>query len=269
MVSGMARSESAEFDKTALRHSGYGHRVHRDYLAHVFRWGWASKYINTASNTGGRRVIEAGCGADAPLFMSLRVVRGINQKPDFYLGVDLNKINRKTTPGTQTARRLVLKEQFNFVADWRVLLEEYGQTFDTAVSFEVIEHMTESHGDEYLRGLNAMLVPGGKLLISTPAFNGHAAKNHIREYTIDELREKIERHGFKIIDRFGTFASYNDIKRGIAETMSSDEAAVLQKVYDRARQFYGDEVMSCFLAPILPDHSRNNAWVAVKERDLD
>lgn len=266
----MEKPESPEFDTTALRYSSYGHRVHRDYLAHVFRWGWASKYINT-SPKGGHRVLEAGCGADAPLYMSLRNVRGINHRPDFYLGVDLNKIAplSKFSMEGKLASQMVLKERFNFVTDWRLLLEQYGPTFDTAVSFEVIEHMTEVHGDEYLRGINALLAPGGKLLISTPVFNGRAANNHIREYTVDELRDKLERHGFHITDRFGTFASYNDIKRGLDETMTSAVATEVRAVYERAREFYGDDVMACFLAPVLPDHSRNNAWVAVKDRDLD
>lgn len=263
-------NEFAEFDTTALRYKGYGHRVHRDYLAHVFRWGWASRYINT-SETGGHRVLEPGCGADAPLYMSLRNVRGVNQKPDFYLGVDLNKIDpvSRVADGTETARRMVLKERFNFVTDWRKLVDEYGQTFDTAVSFEVIEHMTESHGDEYLRGINGLLIQGGRLLLSTPVFNGKAAKNHIREYTIDELREKIERHGFRIESRFGTFASYHDIRRGLAETFTEHEASAISSVYERAREFYGDDVMACFLAPVIPDYSRNNVWIAVKDRNLN
>jgi len=159
---------------------------------------------------------------------------------------------------------MVLREEFNFVERWRELLDEYGATFDLAVSFEVIEHMTEEHGDEYLRGIHELLRPGGELMISTPVFNGVAAANHIREYTIDELREKLERAGFTIKDRFGTFASYNDIKRGIDQAFDSDEAAVMRKLNERVREFYGDEVMACFVAPLMPDHSRNNAWIAVK-----
>lgn len=265
VLSMKAVDQDREFDTTALRSAGYATRVHRDYLAHVFRWGWASRLINTG-DTGAHRVLEAGCGADAPLYLSLRQSRGINHKPDLYVGVDLNKIplieRRSTTAAS--FKSMVLKEEFNFVNRWPELLNEYGATFDMAVSFEVIEHMTESHGDEYLRGVHALLVDGGRLLISTPVFNGHAANNHIKEYTVAELKVKLERAGFTIKDRFGTFASYNDIKRGIDAVFSPEQAVIVKQINERAREFYSDEVMSCFLAPLLPDYSRNNAWIAVK-----
>lgn len=251
----------AEYDTTACRHNAYQHTVHRDYLAHCLRWGWATNFINDTT-----RVLEPGCGADSPLYNALKRSRGSNMRPKLYVGADLNKIKALKTKRQdgELARTMVLLEDFNFVERWREI-EKRWRSFDIAVSFEVIEHMTERHGDEYLDAVHALLKPGGKLILSTPVFNGSAAKNHIREYTVAELHAKLEACGFEVADRFGTFASYPAVKRGLREVMSRDDARVLLGALERAREFYGSEVLSCYLAPLLPDHSRNNAWVAVKK----
>ena len=251
---------SDEFDTTALRYSNHALKIHRDYLAHVFRWGWATRYIGQKQH---RRVLEPGCGADVPLALSLMRVPGTSFHPELYVGVDLNTIPYIKTrrEGTGAAEKFQLKERFNFVERWRELWHEYGPTFDLTVSFEVIEHMTEEHGETYLKAINALMPVGGKLILSTPVFNGHAAQNHIREYTVEELEDKLARNGFAAVDRFGTFASFNDAVKGLREL---DLEQQLQPVYDRCREFYGDEVMASFLAPLLPDHSRNNVWIRQK-----
>ena len=128
--------------------------------------------------------------------------------------------------------------------------------------------MTVEHGQRYLAGINALLPIGGTLILSTPVFNGSAAANHIHEYTVDELDELLSVSGFEHVDRFGTFASFNDIKRAAKE---SDDSAIHAafEMYERARKFYGDEVLACFLAPLFPDHSRNNVWVRKKSTDIN
>lgn len=253
-----------EYDVTSLRYSGKKSSVHRDYLAHCFRWGWAARAVHTK---GFRRIIEPGCGYDSPLHGYLNSTRGLSFRPELYLGADLGPIaaikamRASIDPLTRCTQ---LRENFNFVERYQELLDEFGQTFDLPVSFEVIEHMTEDRGDEYLQAINKMLIFGGSLFISTPVFNGHAAANHIREYTIPELQEKLERNGFEIKKRIGTFASYHDAKRGIAATYEPAAAAVIQGLYDELRGFYGDDVLACFLAPVIPDYSRNNVWVVQK-----
>lgn len=253
-----------EYDTTSLRENSYGMRIHRDYLAHVFRWGWAARYIG---ENAARRVLEPGCGSDAPLVQVLERPPGVNKKPEYYLGLDLGPIShiKRRRENTKASKMLELRERFNFVERYGELVAEHGQTFDLAVSFEVIEHMTEAHGDTYLRGINALMPIGGTLLISTPVFNGSAAANHIREYTVDELEEKLQRAGFAPKARYGTFASFNDIKRALNER--GDDAARLMDMYMHAREFYSDDVLACFLAPLFPDHSRNNAWVRTKVED--
>lgn len=49
-----------------------------------------------------------------------------------------------------------------------VLGPEGGQTFDVVLLTEVIEHVLEPELDAFLRGLGAMLKPGGLLIVTTP-----------------------------------------------------------------------------------------------------
>lgn len=252
--------EHGSYDTTSLRKTSMERRVHRDYLAHVFRWGWADRYIGQRQQLH-RRVVEAGCGQDMPLFNVFTLQQ--SYLPDLYVGVDLNSIPwlRKKKEGSYAWADV--REKFNFVERYGELLADYGPTFDFAVSFEVIEHMEEELGDRYLEAIYALLEPGGELLISTPVFNGRKAANHIREYTVAELQEKLEAAGFEVVKRYGTFASYHDAKRGLKE-LYPDDADRLLEIYEDLRAFYGDNTLACFLAPLLPDHSRNNAWICRK-----
>lgn len=258
--------EIDDCNTSSLTYSEHRYRIHRDYLAHCFRWGWATKFINERGSKtdhgGHRRVLEAGCGKDAPLCQSLMRSSGPDKRPEFYLGVDLDVIPY-VRERRGTSDRYELIEEFNFVERWRELFARFGPTFDLAVSFEVIEHMAEEHGTTYLWAINALLEPEGTLLISTPACNGRMARDHIREYTIEELQTKLEACGFHVVDRFGTFANKPDVVKGL-RALYPEEAPALLAVYERCRDFYGDDVLASFLAPLVPDYSRNNVWVCEK-----
>jgi hypothetical protein len=104
---------------------------------------------------------------------------------------------------------------------------------------------------------------GGVLLLSTPVYDGKArARNHIHEYTIPELQELLEKAGFKVYQRYGTFMNKNDAKRVMTPAQ--------KEVYMALSKFYSNDVLSTFLAPLHPDHSRNNVWVCgLKKHDPD
>lgn len=60
-------------------------------------------------------------------------------------------------------------------------------SFDTVVSFQVIEHIQED--EDFLKEIYRVLRPGGKAIISTPNINHTLSRNpwHIREYTPQQL----------------------------------------------------------------------------------
>jgi hypothetical protein len=131
--------------------------------------------------------------------------------------------------------------------------------FTHAVCFEVIEHMTTEHGLGLLRGLYSALEAGGHAFISTPCYDGRRhAKNHIHEYTVPELREVIEKAGFAVIKRIGTFA---DIKEIRTDRLAHD-------IMNKLGVYYDNDALSCMLAPAIdPDKARNNFWVLKKEKE--
>lgn len=229
-----------QFDTTQCQSGRFAKLVHRDYFAHCMRWGWASRYLKP-----GTLVFDVGCGQQAPL---AHVLSGTNfVHGGRYVGVDLNK-----TAKGHGKTWCVTKTEFNFIERWRELVDEYGRP-DYVTNFEVIEHMGVEDGAALLSAFHAVCKADTQLILSTPVFNGKAAANHIHEYTVPELQTAIERAGFSVDKRFGTFASYPPLKK----VMTPEHSAV----YHQLREYHGDDVMSCFIGALYPDHSRNNVWV--------
>lgn len=229
-----------EFDTTSCTQSSHGARVHRDYAAHFFRWGFAQRFIKKDM-----RVLDIGCGVDQPLPRVL--TDKMSHVPRLYLGVDFDpRVKRRW----QFAW-VEVQGGFDFTRKWKTLAPK--GPFDVITSFEVIEHMHKDAGRRLLKGAHGLLAPEGTFLLSTPCYDGRRmANNHIHEYWIAELEKEILKAGLVVAARFGTFMDVLQIKK-----MSPEHA----KVATELRQYYGDEVVSCFLAPLYPDNARNNIWV--------
>lgn len=228
-----------KFDKTQLKSSmGY---VHRDYLAHCFRWGFSTRFVNQT-----KTVLDIGCGQEMPWPKTMTHTPGTH--PLIYVGCDYNRIIKRFGAGWVKG----IYDKFDFTTRWNEILLEHG-TFDIIGCFEVIEHMAPEDGKKLLAGAKALLGIEGRFFLSTPCFNGRQANNHVHEWTIPELQSAIEEAGLKVEARYGTFMNYNEAKKYAAP----DELAVLK----RLRFFYSDDILACFLAPLHPDHARNNIWI--------
>ncbi|XOV93217.1 MAG: class I SAM-dependent methyltransferase [Bacteroidota bacterium] len=72
------------------------------------------------------------------------------------------------------------------------------ESFDTIVSFQVIEHIKNDH--LFLEEIYRMLKKGGKAIISTPNRLMSLSRNpwHIREYTANELEELCKKYFDKV-----------------------------------------------------------------------
>ena len=97
-------------------------------------------------------------------------------------------------------------------------LEEITEKFDVIVLSEVIEHIEFSEGMEFLRSLKELLVPGGRLIVSTPNLN-HPNRyfqdpDHRTPYTYESLGAALAVSGLSVAD---IYRIYNDqfIKRFI------------------------------------------------------
>lgn len=236
------------YDTTQLKESGHGQYVHRDYAAHFFRWGWASRFVEAKIT----RVLDVGCGQDLPLAKVLHA--SLSMIPSAYVGVDLNKNVRRD--GSAWVEKIY--DQFDFPGGgWKEIKKNH-RPFDLISNFEMIEHMHVDSGEQLLIGMRECLAEDGKILLSTPVYNGRKmAANHIHEYGIEELQTLIESVDLEVVERFGTFASWNAIRKVCTESE--------RRLLDETAKFYGGDVLACFLAPKYPDASRNNVWVLKKK----
>lgn len=234
--------DSREFDTTSCTRRRYGHQVHRDYAAHFFRWGFATRFINNKTT-----VLEIGCGVDQPLANVLH--DSLGHYPKKMVSVDIDDIKPKYNFGW-----FELKANFNFVKDWKQLKGP----FDVVVCFEVIEHMQKKSGVKLLQAARELMHKDSRFLLSTPVFDPKVgmAKNHIHEWYIPELQKEIERAGLKVEHRFGTFMTALQSKK-VTHKPHRD-------TWQDLSIYYGHDVLACFLAPLYPDQARNNLWVLTK-----
>ena len=133
-------------------------------------------------------VLEVGCGEG-------RCIDVIKPYCKSYTGID--KI-------TSVIDRLKNKyPSFEFISGnippFHMLEDE---SFDTVVSFQVIEHIRNDH--LFLKEISRVLRPGGKALITTPNRTMSLSRNpwHIREYTPAEL-EGLARPYFSHVEMKG------------------------------------------------------------------
>ena len=236
-----------EFDTTQLHYKNFQYQPHKDYLGHVYRWGFASRFVKR-----GMRVLDVGCGQDLPFLRSLGG-SSATTIPDLYVGVDLNKI--KDVPNRKWA---TVCDQFNFIENYEDLELDYGQ-FDVIVNFEVFEHIELQLSRGLLKGMRELLAPGGKLIFSTPVYceSFKMARNHINELRKDEVEAELHHAGFKIVKQFGTFGNVTDFKKVASKEMLEQ--------YNACREFYGDDIMGSMISPLFPEASRNITHVCMRD----
>ena len=246
--------DTRDYDTTQLHEAGHGRTLHRDYSAHFFRWSFARRFITAKDH-----VLEVGCGEDKPL--SKILTGGAAAHVASYVGVDINKLKPS---GSQ---RLTFMGEFNFVERWKEALKLRPEGFDVVVNYEVIEHMRVDLGVKLLKAMYNCLRPGGTLLLSTPVYDGvrHAA-NHIHEYTVPELQKAIEKAGFVVERRFGTFMDIKHLKEArlgkiIPEGLGRETAMRIGEVAGMLSQYFDNDAISNIFGPLFPDHARNNLWV--------
>ena len=237
--------DDRDYDTTQLHESGHGRSLHRDYSAHFWRWSFTRRFITAKDH-----VLEIGCGEDRPL--SKILTGGAAPHVSTYVGVDLNRLKPS---GSQ---RLTFIGEFNFVDRHNELIKLRPEGYDVLVHLEVLEHMRVEHGAKFLKACHALLKPGGVMLMSTPCYDGvrHAA-NHIHEYTVPELQKAAEKAGFIVDRRFGTFMDVKHVKK--------EGSKAVAEVYTALSAYYDNDALSCFFAPLFPDHARNNLWVCHKK----
>lgn len=239
-------NDDREFDKTQLKLAQFKYTPHKDYLGHILRWGFASKFINK-----GKTVLDIGCGQEMPFARSLGGANP-NNIPTKMVSVDLNRIKDPVK-----RKWLHVMDEFDFTSRSKALIKRHG-TFDVIVNFEVFEHMKMEHGRKLLRNAFRCLNEDGTFIFSTPVYSDRykMANNHINELRKHEIEDELHRAGFKIIQQFGTFGNWNDLKE-VATDAEID-------LYKTVGEFYSNDLLGCFLSPKYPEAARNITHICQK-----
>lgn len=252
----MAQNPNRLLDRTHLSIDQAEERgfIHRDYLAHCFRWSHVVKFLMQKHRYKGAHIIDIGCGKDQPLPRLLYA----NKMTGFsWTGIDVNSMEFHQTLITAHVNgkiKVALHDETDAsLLDPKHL--DYGLG-DYGVCFECLEHMQPHIAHRMLRHWHELFKPGSTIFVSTPVYNGSAAANHINEMGRQTLGAAFEHAGFLILGNFGTFASQSEL----LPHLTQDERVV----FDKLSEYYDSNVLSTSLAPLHPEGSRNNLWVLWK-----
>ncbi|BDC98213.1 class I SAM-dependent methyltransferase [Persicobacter psychrovividus] len=177
------------------------------------------------------RLLEVGCGEG-------RGVSLLAPKSESYTAIDKihEVVEKLQAQHPEVDFRQAMVPPFEGIAD---------ESFDTVVSFQVIEHIEDDA--LFLKEIHRVLKKGGKAIISTPNIIKTLSRNpwHIREYTAEELRLLANRY-FDQIDTLGiggnekVWEYYHRNKKSVQAVMKYDflnlqyrlPAALLKIPYD-------------------------------------
>lgn len=158
-------------------------------------------------------LLELGCGEG-------RGVELLAPLADSYLALDkidevIEKLQKKYP---DVSFRQAVFPPFKTLAD---------NSFDTIVSFQVIEHIKDDKA--FLSEIHRVLKPGGRAILTTPNIKMTLTRNpwHVREYTAQELTElaskyfdKVEMKGVAGNDK--VMAYYEENKKSVAKITRFD-----------------------------------------------
>tara|TARA_Y100000310_G_C20675999_1_gene813059 strand:- start:641 stop:1357 length:717 start_codon:yes stop_codon:yes gene_type:complete len=145
--------------------------------------------------TPGEKVLDVGCGLG--YFLLTLAKKGV----DCY-GIDtspesLDYVREHITPNVKTGSCTSIPYEEN--------------TFDKILFCEVIEHVADD--DAALQEIRRVLKPGGRLVVSTPGFEGWLTRTYLKRlghheggekherdgYYTRELEQKLEKNGLKVV----------------------------------------------------------------------
>lgn len=246
--------------------------LHRDYIAHCFRWTHVVKYLMQKHRYKGSVIWDLGCGIDLPLAMMLYSSK---MMPKEYVGFEYNsakRLSQKNLNSLSATGRFPVRlfTDFTWPTDFYSTVRRDGswgtELPNVIVSFEVIEHIEPRHAHAFLKAIYEIAADRDcDVFISTPAWDPGvgAAANHVSEIRYEALGALLETLGFTIVNHYGTFASQKDYK----SKLNDAERAV----FDRLSPYYDSNVLATFFAPMYPQYSRNVLWHlrASKQTSID
>jgi len=143
------------------------------------------RYLLASRHSKGSNCADISCGAGYGSYI-------LGEFANSVIGYDLSSEALKHAESNFTRENVSFKN----------INELKNIKFDLVVSLETLEHMSEKDGDEFLRKIAISIKSNGKLIISTPLnetqYKENVTKYHIREYSNEEFKKKLESIGFYI-----------------------------------------------------------------------
>lgn len=192
---------------------------------HVKRFVFFKKYFE------GKKILDYGCGYGIGASL-------LEDSYSRYVGIDTD-----TLAIEYAGKNFSLDEKINFYPMSKMQENEFKETFDVGICFEVLEHAKNPL--ELLDNLTKMIAKGGVLIISTP--NGKSSNGnkwlyrsgyHINEYGPTEFYEilshfgGVELFGERRIDRLDLIYLRKRLK-DVSSVKVEDSRTPISKMKDR------------------------------------
>lgn len=230
--------------------------IHRDYIAHCFRWSHVIKWLTQSKRYVGATIVDVGCGREAPMGKTLYSSRLI---PNRYVGIDYGPIPQETRDVFHSGKFPIELHERTDAVTFAAAPGAAGMA-DVVTCFEVLEHVEPAHCLRMLDAIKGLLRDSGTAFISTPCWDVKScAANHVNEMRYETLGRVIEEAGFTIVDVFGTFASISEYEPYLAPAH--------RESFEDLRAYYDVNVLSTIFAPFYPQYSRNCLW-QLRKRDV-
>jgi len=106
-------------------------------------------------------------------------------------------------------------------------LDFEANTFDSAITFQVVEHIKDDHA--FVREIHRVLKPGGQLVITTPNIKMSITRNpwHVREYTVLQFKNLLSKY-FSHVEAKGVYGNeksdkyYENNKKSVQKVLRWD-----------------------------------------------
>lgn len=171
-------------------------------MSKYFKNGWYKymfgRYLFSLKYVKNKSVLDTGCGLGWGSYL-------ISDYPKILISVEIDN------KSLDFAKR---HWKFNKI-DFRKLsilkLSKLKKTFDTVLSYEVIEHLKFSDGEIYINEVSKILKPKGTFILSSyfPSLEKYAKisqkqnKFHLHIYTKKEIKLILKRAGFRKVKLYG------------------------------------------------------------------
>lgn len=277
----MANVRGKSIDNTHLSIDTAEERIliHRDYISHCVRWSHVIKFLLKGHLYKNVRVLDIGCGVDAPL---ARMMLSNRIAPVEYIGLDYNHSSKfNLDMFANTKFKPTTFGSVDFANDHNVWFdnaqsgelcinikgdngEDYFAIPNLITCFEVLEHIEPEHVIRVLNRVKYIMQKTKEFhgytptfFMSTPNWNvTDTADNHVNEMKNEALGWLLEELGFGIVEQFGTFAS----KRDYAHLLMTKYGNEVYNVYVRLNDYFDSNLAAILFAPLFPREARNCFW---------